>query len=96
MVEGNWACHNFVMRRDDFRHDFPYKLYYGKVGGLGYVVAEDEFEPEPKFINMTTGTPFEGMPEELVQQISDDLHEAASMFRGPFNDEVTENETDNN
>lgn len=43
-VEGNWACFNFMKRRSDFKIDFPYKLYYGKVGGLGYVVAEDELE----------------------------------------------------
>ena len=49
-----------------------------------------------KFINMTAGTPFEGMPTELVEAISDGLHEAASMFRGPFIEEVDENETDNN
>lgn len=45
-VEGNWACYNFINRRPDFNADFSYKLYYGKVGGLGYVVAEDEFEKE--------------------------------------------------
>lgn len=43
-MSGNPACLNFIMRRPDFRHDFPHKLYYGKVGGLGYVVAEDEFK----------------------------------------------------
>ncbi|MBQ8293406.1 MAG: hypothetical protein IJX78_06395 [Bacilli bacterium] len=42
MIEGNMACWNFVNRRLDFKHDFPHKLYYGKVGGLGYIVAEDE------------------------------------------------------
>ena len=95
--EGNPACLNFVMRRCDFTSDkFPHKLYYGKVGGLGYVVAEDEFKPEPKFYNMTAGTPFEGLPTELVEAISDDLHDAAKMFRRPYCDEVTENETDNN
>lgn len=41
---GNWACWNFVHRRQDFNHDFPHKLYYGKVDGLGYIVAEDEFK----------------------------------------------------
>ena len=42
---GNIACINFINRRSDFdnRH-FEHKLYYGKVDGLGYVVAEDEFE----------------------------------------------------
>lgn len=39
----NWACANFVNRRHDFNRNFPYKLYYGKVNGLGYIVAEDEF-----------------------------------------------------
>lgn len=43
-MTGNWACHNFLERRQDFRRDFPHKLYYGKVDGLGYVMAEDEFE----------------------------------------------------
>ena len=46
MNEGNPACLNFVRRRDDFRVNFPHKLYYGKVGAFGYVVAEDEFEEE--------------------------------------------------
>ena len=41
---GNWACYNFVMRRPDFNTFFQYKLYYGKVDGLGYVVAEDDFD----------------------------------------------------
>ena len=44
--EGNWACSNVMNRRSDFNYEFPLKLYYGKVGGLGYVVAEDEFEQE--------------------------------------------------
>lgn len=43
-INGNWACYNFIMRRPDFNAFFPYKLYYGKVDGLGYVVAEDEFD----------------------------------------------------
>lgn len=43
-MSGNPACLNFITRRPDFKYDFPHKLYYGKVGGLGYVVAEDEFE----------------------------------------------------
>ena len=41
---GNWSCYNFVMRRPDFNTFFSYKLYYGKVDGLGYVAAEDEFD----------------------------------------------------
>lgn len=50
---GNIACYNFVDRREDFRDCFsiegpelvfPYKLYYGKIDGLGYIVAEDELE----------------------------------------------------
>lgn len=46
--EGNWACYNFIERREDFNYLFPYKLYYGKVLqgedniALGYVVSEDE------------------------------------------------------
>lgn len=43
-TEGNWACYNFVERRNDFDQFFPHKLYYGKIDGLGYVVAEDELE----------------------------------------------------
>lgn len=43
-IEGNWACYNFMKRRKDFKYDFPHKLYYGKVDGLGYVIAEDELE----------------------------------------------------
>ena len=42
--ERNPACINFMNRRPDFKHKFPYKIYYGKVGALGYVVAEDELE----------------------------------------------------
>lgn len=44
MNKGNIACYNFIQRRKDFSWDFPYKLYYGKVDGLGYIVAEDEFQ----------------------------------------------------
>lgn len=44
LLGGNWACRNFIDRRPDFDCTFPYKLYYGKVGTLGYVLAEDEFE----------------------------------------------------
>ena len=42
IIEGNWACKNFMDRRSDFNYDFDKKLYYGKVGGLGYIIAEDE------------------------------------------------------
>ena len=42
--EGNWACHNFIERRNDMDQFFPHKLYYGKIDGLGYIVAEDELE----------------------------------------------------
>lgn len=41
---GNLACFNFIKRRHDFDRNFEYKLYYGKVNGLGYIVAEDEFK----------------------------------------------------
>lgn len=44
MAEGNWACYNFMDRRKDFNTFFTQKLYYGKVDGLGYVVAEDELQ----------------------------------------------------
>ena len=43
-ISGNPACYNFLRRRPDFNRDFPYKLYYGHVGNLGYIVAEDELE----------------------------------------------------
>ena len=41
---GNMICQAFLSRRKDFDIDFPYNLYYGKVGILGYIIAEDEFE----------------------------------------------------
>lgn len=42
---GNIACWNFIHRRHDFDYMlFEHKLYYGKVDGLGYIVAEDELE----------------------------------------------------
>lgn len=44
VAEGNWACYNFIDRRTDFNMYFNQKLYYGKVDGLGYVIAEDELE----------------------------------------------------
>lgn len=43
-MSGNWACYNFMDRRKDFKYNFPYKLYYGKIDGLGYIIAEDELE----------------------------------------------------
>lgn len=43
-MTGNIACYNFIERRHDFNKDFPFKLYYGKVDGLGYIVSEDEFK----------------------------------------------------
>lgn len=45
-MDGNWACYNFCERRKDFDVNFPHKLYYGKVDGLGYIIAEDEFDKE--------------------------------------------------
>ena len=41
---GNIACLNFCMRRDDFLPEFNKNLYYGHVGDLGYVICEDELE----------------------------------------------------
>ena len=41
---GNIACLNFCLRREDFLPEFDKKLYYGHVGNLGYVVCEDELE----------------------------------------------------
>lgn len=43
-LNGNMACMNFVDRRPDFNYMFPYKLYYGKIDGLGYIISEDEFK----------------------------------------------------
>ena len=43
-ISGHPACYNFLRRRPDFNRDFKHKLYYGKVDGLGYIVAEDELE----------------------------------------------------
>jgi|GEM_PF-3509415 len=54
---GNIACYNFVNRRPDFDEKFPYKLYYGKVGMLGYIVSEDEFE-KPNLFNELFNTLF--------------------------------------
>lgn len=50
--KNNMACLNFLLRRPDFNIDFPHKIYYGKVDGLGYIVAEDELEPEGKYNNI--------------------------------------------
>lgn len=44
LFEGNWACRNFLERRNDIDKDFPHKLYYGKVNNLGYIISEDEFK----------------------------------------------------
>lgn len=43
---GNWACRNFVERRGgiDKLRDSCLVFFYGKVNGLGYIVASDEFE----------------------------------------------------
>lgn len=40
----NWACYNFVERRPDIPVGSDLKCYYGHVGSLGYIVAEDELE----------------------------------------------------
>lgn len=49
ILEGNWACKNFMERRKDFNKNFKHNLYYGKVGNLGYIVAEDEFKDNEVF-----------------------------------------------
>ena len=41
-LNGNIACYNFFLRRDDFLPNFTKRLYYGHVGNLGYIVCEDE------------------------------------------------------
>lgn len=43
-TEGNWACYNFMERRKDFNYTWTKKLYYGKIDGLGYIIAEDELQ----------------------------------------------------
>ena len=45
-VTGNWACKNFMERREEDTGMCVKGLtfYYGKVGGLGYIVASDELE----------------------------------------------------
>ena len=45
-LNGNYACMNFIERRKDFDENFQFKLYYGKINGLGYIMSEDEFERE--------------------------------------------------
>ena len=44
LTEGNWACYNFMERRKDFNTFWTQKLYYGKIDGLGYIIAEDELQ----------------------------------------------------
>lgn len=46
IVNGNWACYNFVDRRRDFTMlRSNTKFYYGHCNdGLGYIVCEDELE----------------------------------------------------
>lgn len=50
--KGNIACVDFVIRRHDFDPvddkdlNFPHKLYYVKIDGLGYIIAEDEIDIE--------------------------------------------------
>ena len=41
---GNWAVLNFLDRRPDINWGYDKKIFYGHVGNLGYVVAEDELE----------------------------------------------------
>ena len=41
---GNWACYNFLDRRPSVDGFFPYKIYYGHVGDIGYIIAEDELD----------------------------------------------------
>lgn len=41
---GNIACKNFISRRRDFDVDFPFRLYYGHINGLGYIVSDDEMQ----------------------------------------------------
>lgn len=41
---GNWACRNFLDRRTDAVGVTRPRVYYGKVGILGYIVAEDELD----------------------------------------------------
>lgn len=45
-MSGNWACYNFMDRRDDFpKLSNNINFYYGHcTDNLGYVVCEDELE----------------------------------------------------
>lgn len=47
LLDGNIACKNFLDRRGDeaLGRTRP-RVFYGKVGNLSYIVAEDEFEDE--------------------------------------------------
>ena len=57
-MQGNIACLNFALRRDDFLPEFDKKCFYGKVRKtdkrneilLGYVVCEDELEDIAEWI----------------------------------------------
>lgn len=52
-MNGNIACLNFINRRPDFNPEtFKEKIYYGKVGIYGYVVAEDDLEELSFFDNL--------------------------------------------
>lgn len=52
-MQGNPACLNFCLRRNDFTYEFNKKLYYGHIidnegYDLGYVMCEDELEEMEK------------------------------------------------
>ena len=42
--EGNWACRNFLDRKDEALGVTRPRVYYGKVDNIGYIVCEDELE----------------------------------------------------
>lgn len=61
-LNGNIACYNFFLRRDDFLPDFNKKLYYGHVGNLGYIVCEDE-------LIVSDGTPVLEKDKSLLKRL---------------------------
>lgn len=76
--EGNPACWNFMDRREDFDLNFPHQLYYVKIDGIGYIIAEDEIdlELEPKDID-NGGAAYckadVAITQELVKGIQDGI-----------------------
>ena len=45
-MQDNKVCREFIERRKDFKHDFPYRLYYVNFMNFEYILADDEIEKE--------------------------------------------------